>query len=75
MYGAITGSEWGEQSDFSSDKFYDNTLEYLERVAREYHSILDRIRSREWSVERLAENYPASEADVPEKNVVHLKTH
>lgn len=36
MYGEITGSEWGKQSDeFRSDEFRDDTLKYLERIARE----------------------------------------
>ena len=69
MYGAITGSEWGKQSDsFSSDKFHDDTLEYLERIACENHPILERIRRREWDVEQLAKDYPARAEDVPEED-------
>ena len=67
MYGAIFGSEWGEQSDnFRSDKFHDDTLEYLEKTARENNPILQRIRRREWDVERLAKDYPAREENILE---------
>ena len=60
MYGVISGSDWGEQSDnFESDKNYHKTLEYLERIAHENHPILQRIQRREWDVERLAKDFPA----------------
>lgn len=68
MYGEISGSGWGEQSEFSSEKFRDDTLDSLEKIARDNHPILDRIRRREWDVERLAENYPAREEDIPEED-------
>ena len=69
MYGPISGSEWGEQSDnFRSDKFRDDTLEYLERTARENNPILQRIRRREWDVEWLAKNNPAREEDILEED-------
>ena len=59
----------GEQSEFSSDKLYDETFKSLEKsIARENHPVLNRIRSREWEVERLAKDYPAREEDIPEEN-------
>ena len=74
MYGAISGSEWGKQSDdFWSDKFYDKTLEYLERIARENHPILERIRRREWDVKQLVKDYPAREEDIPEEDRSNIK--
>ncbi len=61
MYGEISGSGWGEQSEFRSDKFYDDTLDSLEKIARENHPILYRIRSYEWSVEeQLAADFLAN---------------
>ena len=59
---------WGEQSEFSSDEFHEDTLKDLERFARDNHPILDRIRRREWEVERLAKDYPAREEDIPEED-------
>lgn len=59
---------WCDQSEFNSDKFYEDTLESLEQIVRENHPILERIRSRESDVKRLAENYPAREEDIPEED-------
>ncbi len=64
MYGKISGSGWGEQSEFSSKQFYDDTLDFLEKIALENHPILYRIRCRECDVERLAKDYPAREEDI-----------
>ncbi len=60
-YGSGQGG-WGEDPygfSFRSQSFYDNTLEYLKRIASENNSILKKIRNREWDVERLAENTDA----------------
>lgn len=60
MYGKISGSGWGEQSEFRSHKFYDDTLDSLEKIARENHPILCRIRRHEWDVEGLAADFLAN---------------
>ena len=75
MYGQIDVGEWGfiprkyreydPKEDCRSDWLRLETEEQLKNV--ENHPILLRIRDREREIERLAENYPASEEDVPEK--------
>lgn len=72
MYGAIGRSiwnkeYWGEQSDdFQSDRFYDDTLKYLEQVAREHHPILQTIRERERDAQDLSSHYSLTEDDDPD---------
>lgn len=69
MYGQIGYDDfglhkggWGEVPNsfsFRSQRFYDDTLEHLKRIASENNSVLKKIRNREWDVERLAENTDA----------------
>ena len=72
MYGAIgRGKEyWGEQSDdFQSNLFYDDTLKYLEKVAREYQpilQILQTIQNRERDAQDLSSHYSLTEDDDPD---------
>ncbi len=74
MYGPISGSEWGKQSDtlynFESDKFYDKTFEYLQETARE-NPILTRIKKREDNVKWYAETFAAKKTDVEEYRSSH----
>ena len=60
-YGSRQGG-WGEDPygfSFRSEKFYDDTLEHLKRIASKNNSVLKKIRNREWDVKRLAEDTDA----------------
>ena len=73
MYGPISGSGWGKQPDdfeCKSDKFYDETLEYLQEAARE-NPILTRIKKREDNVKWYIETFAAKKTDVEEYRSSH----